>query len=82
MPQTTSNTKLTRAWTQLSSGTNTKTISVFDGDVYIADSTAQPAADFTGHLVQVGDLAWVATPPSILWARAAGNSATVVVSGD
>lgn len=81
MPQTTVNTKLTRAWTQITDGTTTKTITVFDGDASLADSTAQPTADFTGHLVQQGDLAWVATPPSVVWARAVGTSATLVVSG-
>lgn len=41
MSQTTVNTKLTRVWTQITDGTTTKTITVFDGDASLADSTAQ-----------------------------------------
>jgi hypothetical protein len=81
MAQTTTNTALTRAWTKLTDGTVAKTITVFDGGINIVDSTAQPTVDFTGHLVQPGDLAWVVTPPSVLWARAVGDRATVVLSG-
>lgn len=81
MPQTTVPTLLTRAWSQLSTGVETYTITVEDGTVILADSTVAPAANASGHVVNIGDLAWVATPPSVIWARAAGVSASVIVSG-
>lgn len=81
MPQTTVAQVLTRTWTQLSTGAETYTLTVEDGTVILADSTAAPAANASGHVVNIGDLAWVVTPPSILWARAAGPSASIILSG-
>lgn len=81
MPQTTVVKPLTRTWTQISTGVETLTLTAEDSTVILADSTVQPAVDATGHLVNVGDLAWVATPPSVVWARSAGPSASLIVSG-
>lgn len=81
MPQTTVPTLLTRTWTQISTGVETFTITVEDGTAILVDSTAAPAANASGHVVNIGDLAWVATPPSVVWARAAGTSASLIVSG-
>lgn len=69
---------LTRAWTQLTTGVETKTVSNLDGSgVVFFDSATQPAADATGH--PVIDNALI-TPPASIWARAGGNNARLVVS--
>lgn len=81
MPQATNTVLLTRTWQQVSTGTQTLTITVEDGIAILSDSTTQPAADASGHVVDIESQAWVVTPPSILWMRSAGPSASAIVSG-
>lgn len=68
---------LTRSWTQVSTGSNTASISMDEGNAMIFDSATAPAADATGHLVT--DTA-VVTPPTTAWMRSVDVNATAVVS--
>lgn len=81
MARATSTVVLSKAWTQISTGSETYTLSVTQGAVVLCDSDTQPAANATGHLAQQYGAPWMVTPPSIVWARANGEQAIVVRSG-
>lgn len=74
---TTAVVKLTRSWTQVSTGSNTVSISMEEGNAMIFDSAAEPAADATGHLVTNTA---VVTPPTTAWMRSVDVDATAIVS--
>lgn len=75
---TTAVVQLSRAWTQITTGTETKTVSVADGSLVLFDSATAPATDAVGHDIVVN--MFVITPPSSIWARSAGTTTKIVVS--
>lgn len=74
---TTQTVKLTRAWTQVTTGSETVAVSLASGQAMVFDSATAPAADANGHLVTD----WInITPPTVAWMRATGLDAAIIKS--
>ncbi|EKN6106415.1 hypothetical protein DVQ18_20815 [Yersinia enterocolitica] len=59
-------------WTQVTDGTQTKSIQMLnDGWAFLFDSPIKPAANATGHMVE--DF-MIITPPTVAWVRAIGGT--------
>ncbi len=68
--------KLNSEWTQITDGTQSKSIQVISGTVIMRDQETKPDATATGHQVT----GWMhITPPTRCWVRSSSTSTTVTI---
>lgn len=69
---------LTRAWVQITTGSNSIAIQARNGKVHIATGATQPTGSAVGLTIEGSEKLTIASP-AIAWARADGSSALLAV---